>query len=97
MCYGCVMMDDPCGLWSQELPVFPPAIPPQERKPIRVLGLFDGIATGELEGGLMERGGGGGRHVGGGGGGGGEVGEKTYHLSIFPSHSRHARHEGFRN
>ena len=66
MCYGCVMMDDPCGLWSQELPVFPPAIPPQERKPIRVLGLFDGIATGELWGGLMEgREGGGGRKGGG--------------------------------
>ena len=67
MCYGCVMMDDPCGLWSQELPIFPPAIPPQERKPIRVLGLFDGIATGELWEGLTEGrgGGGGGRHVGG--------------------------------
>ena len=58
---------DPCGLWSQELPVFPPAIPPQERKPIRVLGLFDGIATGELWGGLTEgRGGGGGGRKGGG-------------------------------
>ena len=54
------MMCHSCGLWSQELPVFPPAIPPQERKPIRVLGLFDGIATGELWGGLMEGGGGGG-------------------------------------
>ena len=40
---------------------------------------------------VME-GGGGGRCV-----GGGEVREKTDHLSIFPSHSRDARHEGFRN
>ena len=37
--------------------MFPPAIPPEERKPIRVLGLFDGIATGVLRGGMEEAGG----------------------------------------
>ncbi len=30
----------------QDLPAFHPTIPPEERRPIRVLGLFDGIATG---------------------------------------------------
>ena len=49
--YGVLFPYGPC---SQELPAFPPAIPPQERKPIRVLGLFDGIATGALWGGMEE-------------------------------------------
>ena len=51
--YGVLFPYGPC---SQELPAFPPAIPPQERKPIRVLGLFDGIATGALWGGMEEGG-----------------------------------------
>ena len=32
----------------QDPPPFFPPIPPEERRPIRVLGLFDGIATGLL-------------------------------------------------
>ena len=32
----------------QELPPLFPPIPPEDRKPIRVLGLFDGIGTGLL-------------------------------------------------
>ena len=36
--------------------MFPPAVPPEERKPIRVLGLFDGIATGRLFRGEWRRG-----------------------------------------
>ena len=37
-----------CNFATQDLPPFFPAIPPEERRPIRVLGLFDGIATGLL-------------------------------------------------
>ena len=33
--------------FQDPLPFYPP-IPPEERRPIRVLGLFDGIATGLL-------------------------------------------------
>ena len=33
---------------TQDPPPFFPPIPPEERRPIRVLGLFDGIATGLL-------------------------------------------------
>ncbi len=33
-------------IFMQDPPLFYPLIPPEERRPIRVLGLFDGIATG---------------------------------------------------
>lgn len=36
-----------CCLPSQDAPKIYPAVPPAKRKPIRVLSLFDGIATGE--------------------------------------------------
>ena len=36
----------PTCFCMQDLPAFHPPISPEERRPIRVLGLFDGIATG---------------------------------------------------
>lgn len=40
-----------CCLPSQDAPKIYPAVPPAKRKPIRVLSLFDGIATGEARAG----------------------------------------------
>ena len=36
----------------QKTPYTFPALPPEERRPIRVLSLFDGIASGKYENGL---------------------------------------------
>lgn len=36
----------------QKAPYTFPALPPEERRPIRVLSLFDGIASGKYENGL---------------------------------------------
>ena len=38
---------------SQDAPRSYPPVPPEERQPIRVLGLFDGIATGEVQSGAI--------------------------------------------
>ena len=37
----------------QRAPYTFPALPPEERRPIRVLSLFDGIASGKYENGLV--------------------------------------------